>query len=53
MNPRDHLVITLEVSLAVIMALVLAEVFRLRVIETFTVTMLIWVYVVVRIREPR
>lgn len=53
MNPRDHLVVTLEVSLAVVMAFVTAELLGLRVIETFTVAMLIWVYVVVRIREPR
>jgi len=53
MNPRDHLVITLEVSLAAIVSLVIAELLGLRVIETFIVAMLIWVYVAVRIREPR
>jgi len=52
-NPRDHLVITLEVSLAVVLSFAMAELFGLRVIETFTVAMLLWVYVVVRIREPR
>lgn len=47
---RDHLVVTAEVVIATLVAFVTAEWLGLRVIETWTVAMLIWIYVQVRIR---